>query len=203
MKSPIAFNDLQKLYVYLEPLILCVAAGENREVSEERLFHYSAVASQDELFWRKGFKSANTAREEIGNASNFDENINNLINQFFSSRYHSINYSTKTTDYLTVEFRIFNGTLNENIIQTYLVIIDHILQNIGGKTEKIDPYYDKNGEYYLNSNYVKKCFDLLGFNNREKSAVLDILKKNNFYIPQHAIRALEGHYTDEEIQRIV
>lgn len=47
-------------------LILCVAAGENREVSEERLFHYSAVASQDELFWRKGFKSANTAREEIG-----------------------------------------------------------------------------------------------------------------------------------------
>lgn len=203
MKSPIAFNDLQKLYVYLEPLILCVAAGENREVSEERLFHYSAVASQDELFWRKSFKSANTAREEIGNASNFDENINNLINQFFSSRYHSINYSTKTTDYLTVEFRIFNGTLNENIIQTYLVIIDHILQNIGEITEKIDPYYDKNGEYYLNSNYVKKCFDLLGFNNREKSAVLDILKKNNFYIPQHAIRALEGHYTDEEIQRIV
>lgn len=58
-------------------------SGENREVSEERLFHYSAVASQDELFWRKSFKSANTAREEIGNASNFDENINNLINQFF------------------------------------------------------------------------------------------------------------------------
>lgn len=42
-----------------------------------------------------------------------------------------------------MEFRIFNGTLNENIIQTYLVIIDHILQNIGEKTEKIDPYYDK------------------------------------------------------------
>lgn len=57
-----------------------------------------------------------------------------------------------------MEFRIFNGTLNENIIQTYLVIIDHILQNIGEKTEKIDPYYDKNGEYYLNSNYVKKMF---------------------------------------------
>ena len=68
--------------------------------------------------------------------------------------------------------------LKESLLKCYKAQVLSYKKRYGEKTEKIDPYYDKNGEYYLNSNYVKKCFDLLGFNNREKSAVLDILKKN-------------------------
>lgn len=202
LKKPSYFNKLHKLYVFLEPLILCIAAGNDKSVSPARLFHYAAVETQEKLFWCRAY-SIDSLRKLIDSAEHFTKEIDNYIINFLSSRYHSINYSTKTTNYSTVEFRIFNGTLDENIIQIYLILIDHILANLEADIEETTAYYDKDGEYYLHTAYIKKCFSLLNFNNYERSAIIGILLRNDYKISKDAIRALEGRYTKQEIHKIL
>ncbi len=190
------YVKLMKLYRYLEPFTYAVSAGEESEISLTRTKKYAATLKfADENLWTKGVKQ-NEILEEIKNG-----NLE-LINYYFFTRLLGLSFSTASTEFRTVEFRTFNGTLNPIAIQSYVIYVVNMI-NAAVKNDFIEEYHGqifgtrKVGKV-LEKEYINKCLSLLAKNENQRDRFVRPLIRNNYTISQTLHDALNGKYTKEE-----
>jgi Putative amidoligase enzyme. len=191
------YISLMNLYRYLEPFTYAFSAGEESEVSLIRVKKYAATLKfADKNLWTKGM-SQNEAKEEIRNGDC------DLVTYYFFTRLLGLNFSTKNTNYRTVEFRTFNGTLSPTMIQSYLIYVINMI-NFAKQNDFEEEFLSgaifevNNDKKSLDKEYIDKCLSLLAKTEMQRNAFLQPLIRNNYAIPQGLYDALNGRYAKEE-----
>ncbi|NFO11223.1 hypothetical protein FDB29_08950 [Clostridium botulinum] len=191
------YINLMNLYKYLEPFTYAFSAGEESEISLLRVKKYAGTLKfADKCLWSREM-SQSEAQEIIENGSNYD-----LINSYFPIRLLGLNFSTRSTEYKTIEFRTFNGTLNPTIIQSYLIYVMSMI-NLA-KQDDFDNKYkpvaieDESGKKVLSKKYIDKCLSLLTKNKMYRDRFLQPLIRNSYTISDDLYDALNGKYAEEE-----
>lgn len=120
---------------------------------------------------------------------------NSLVDNFYSLRKTSLNWNC-LKDNGTLEFRTYNGTINQKLIQTYLIYsINLIKLAINLDSEE---YYKgkimelKKDIYYLDKYYVRCMLNKLLNHDLDKKRVYYYLLKNKFSIPNYVIKSIDG-----------
>lgn len=195
------YINLMNTYRYLEPLIYGISAGENEVVSLKRVKRYAATLAYAD----KELKC------NLGCEDYLDNNIRggniDFVNNYYKTRLVGLNFMTGNTDYKTIEFRTFNGTLNPALIQFYLEFIFNIICASVKKDDSKLPtiqFWEKNGEEYkYNKEYIDKCIQILYPNEYIKKCILGILGNSQYNISRVLFDALNGEYSKEDKKNFI
>jgi hypothetical protein len=195
LDTGVKWINLREIYKKYELITYALSAGEEDCVSLDRIEKFALpLNTADIKLWGRGMH-IETAEKAIKNEYNEEKDNYSFVSNFYTVRKTGLNWNC-LKDNGTLEFRTFNGTINEKLIQAYIIYVISLIK-LSLNLKSIDEYKGKsikntNDIYYLDKHYIKNRLDGLFSNDLDKKRIYYYLKKNKLSIPQYVIKSILG-----------
>lgn len=198
---------LFEVYDFLETFTNAFSAGDYNKVSEYRIFKYALTLVGANKYFLLG-----------NNIDTIDEGLASILktaNEFehlatagpYNNRFVGLNFRTQTTNFSTIEFRTFNGTLNPLTIQTYLLYVANIIRVVNSR--KALPKliegtcYNKGEKILIKKSYINNCLEFLADDTDIQRQLVSTIVRNKYELSNDVVRALNGKYYQSEVNKVL
>lgn len=178
---------LRNIYKQLEPVTHVLAKGEFDNVSHRRLECYAITIAMADTLWCKGWSIAECEKHiKSGDVS--------LVSHFYRTRRVGMNWNCMSEDGKTIEFRIFNGTIDFSQIQLYLMYICNLVDKVASNEVIELPIEDILHEKQLTEDYINEAINYLSSDNLIRNKLIHSIQ-NKTILDSYTWNMLEGSGT--------